>query len=183
MNIEQYQQPYIDRQIIQHSYADWMSTFNTKYHLTLSFTHGASEETTRLLLNRTLVHLNKGIFKRRYRDGKSYIKGFAVREETPAMDTNHFHLLMFDDWLPAPKRMIKEVEKQIAYVNRTSGRDKVQNHLLQTYYNHGGNDLELYVVKQFNDKSKAIDWVGDSVGLLTLDNVEFGRLKFNEQPF
>lgn len=165
---------------LKDSYSTWMASFDSKFHLTLSFSQGAVESKTRNLLNRLMINLNKAIFKARYRRGETYVTGFAIREPTPSLNTDHFHILMTDDfgWLPDNRRMLRQVNRQVEYVNRTADRDKITSAMLQNYYNQGHDDLENYLVKQFNDKSIPWEQASDSIGILTKDMVQFGRANF-----
>lgn len=175
----------LHRQQIKQTLAVWLDTSDTKYHLTLSFPVGTNEIKTKELLNQLIKHLNRSIYKKRYDTGQSYIEGFAIREPTPSMNTDHYHILMVDDgWLPDYKRMDSLISKQVEYLQsrpteRVVKRNFISSHLLQEYYNKGNNGLENYLLKQIDYRSNSIQKVNDSIGTLGKGNVLFGRERFD----
>ena len=98
------------------------------------------------------------------------------------MASDHYHIMMVDreGWLPEPDRMNDLVGKQIRYVNRGSPRNIIKDYRLQDYYNEGNDGLENYITKQFDYPDYPWDKVHDSIGLLSHEQVLFGRLKFDE---
>lgn len=164
---------------------NWLDSLDTKYHLTISFPLGTNEIKTKEVLNLLIKHLNRSIYKKRYDRGQSFINGFAIREPTPSMNTDHYHILMVDDgWLPDYKRMDSLISKQVKYLQsrpteRVVKRNFISSHLLQDYYNKGNNGLENYLLKQIDYRSNSIQKVNDSIGTLGKGNVLFGRERFD----
>lgn len=164
---------------------NWLDLLDTKYHLTISFPLGTNEIKTKEVLNLLIKHLNRSIYKKRYDRGQSFINGFAIREPTPSMNTDHYHILMVDDgWLPDYSRMDSLIGKQVKYLHnslnkRPIKKNFISSHLLQEYYNDGNNGLENYLLKQIDYRPNPIQKVTDSIGTLGVGNVLFGRERFD----
>ena len=105
--------------------------------------------------------MNIKIYKSRYDESlgsssneSSYIKGYAIRERTHEMITDHFHILIAEaDYLPDYYRMLALCEKQInRMANNFNSSKKIENFKLQrAYVGEDGYKLEHYVLKQFNE--------------------------------
>lgn len=173
------------RQQIKQTLAVWLDTSDTKYHLTISFPLGTNEIKTKEVLNLLIKHLNRSIYKKRYDRGQSFINGFAIREPTPSMNTDHYHILMVDDgWLPDYNRMDSLINKHVKYLHnslnkRPIKKNYISSHLLQEYYNDGNNGLENYLLKQIDYRPNSIQKTTDSIGTLGVGNVLFGRERFD----
>lgn len=149
---------------IRDAMIDWLIGNNTRYHLTLTLTRFTPEPVCASQLNKLIKHLNRAIYKRRFKDGLSFIKGFVVQERSTAMHTHHFHILISDDeWLPKRERFEHLIDKHVSYLKRNSGRYCIAHYLLQDYYNDGSNKLEHYLTKQFefvgNRSSNRVGWL------------------------
>ncbi|NQV70911.1 MAG: hypothetical protein HQ498_12870 [Pseudohongiella sp.] len=184
-----------DKILLRTEYINWMASFDHRYVLTISFPNRTNHYQTRRLLNLFLKHLNRKIFKNRYRRGLSFIEGFAVREPTPTEDTDHYHILIFDEgkWLPDKERFEELILKEAARF-REDRRDigdrkkcrfgRKLNYIktvdLQDYYNIFESNLaERYTTKNFGRVHIPWDIANDSIGLLTKGDVEFGRRHFS----
>ncbi|MDP2716493.1 hypothetical protein [Rheinheimera sp.] len=146
---------------------DWLLTNNTRYHLTVTFTRFTPEPVCVSRLNKLIKQLNRAIYKRRFKQGLSFLKGFAVQEYTTAMQTYHFHILIADDdWLPKHERFEQLLNKQLDYLKRYNSQYYIAHYLLQDYYNDGTNKLEWYLTKQFefggSRSSNRVGWLSDT---------------------
>lgn len=165
----------------------WLSSFNIKYHLTLSMREETSEVHARKLLNEILKHLNRRIYKGRYERGESSLKGFAVREDTWGYNTEHYHLLILHGvWVPEYDRMDQLVRGQEIYfdhdrVRKINKKNRITSYELQKYFNEGDDGLERYLTKQFEFLSSSLQRGFDAIGLLGPGKVSFGRETFRVQ--
>lgn len=166
---------------------NWLSSLNIKYHLTLAMRESTSEVQCRNLLNETLKHLNRRIYKGRYSRGESYLKGFAIREDTLGYDTEHYHLLILHgDWVPEYDRMNQLVRDQVMYFDHDQERKinkkgRITSYQLQKYFNKGDDGLESYLTKQFEFLSSPLQRGFDAIGILGPGKVSFGRETFRVQ--
>lgn len=164
--------------------SEWMSKSNTKYQLTITFPKFTDEVWTRRLLNTLIKNLNRSIYKKRFSESKSCIKGFAIRERKKEMMTDHYHILFVDDgWLPDEERMKHLIDKHVNLLKidpKTGKRRKhyIADAFLQNYYNLGDDDLEIYLSKQFEFLSVDIQQALDSIAVLDFGDVAFGRDTF-----
>lgn len=180
----EYRQKKQQREEIKSQCVRWLARFDTKYHLTLNFPKDTNEYWTRRLLNQSLKHLNRSIYKDRYSRGESYLEGFAVRERTFAMNTDHYHILIHDGpFVPGALAIENRMRKQVEYTKRNSIRGLRKNHLagykLQPYINEGNDGLENYLTKQFEWLSNPVQKAHDAIGILGSGEVMFGRFSFN----
>lgn len=172
------------RMFIKKEVVKWLSKQNIKYHLTITFPKFTDEKWTRRLLNTLIKNLNRAIYKKRFSEGKSCLKGFAIRERSKKMMTDHYHILFSDNaWLPKTDKMEHLIDKQVRFLKtdlKTGKKKKyyIQDYLLQNYYNHGDDGLENYVSKQFEYLSIDIQKIKDSIGPLGFGDVVFGRVQF-----
>lgn len=118
-----------ERELLKKAYADWISSTNPKYHLTIIFKPNLTEKATRKLLDKLIIHLNKSLYKKRYLNGKSKLRGFVSRERgkptklenRKVVECDHYHIIFSDndsesrlvDYVP----FLKHIEKQIRYIN------------------------------------------------------------------
>jgi hypothetical protein len=148
---------------------------NTAFHLTITFSKYTTETTCRNGLNRFLKHLNTTLYKRRYKDGKSFLHGIAIQERSVAMLTYHFHILITDDeWLPSYERLDKLMLRQVNYFRKSTHKNTICDYQLQDYYNEGNDQLEHYLTKQYETCSGERDVELSNIGLLSADDVCFG---------
>ena len=77
----------IERMKVKEEIVEWLSKSNTKYHLTITFPKFTDEVWTRRLLNTFIKNLNRSIYKKRFSESRSCIKGFVVRERSTEMMT------------------------------------------------------------------------------------------------
>lgn len=146
---------------------DWFLTNNTRYHLTLTFSHCTPQPVCLAYLNKLFKQLNRAIYKKRYAKGLSFLQGFAVQEYTNAINTYHYHILISDDaCLPDKDRFDDLIQKQLTYLKRYGGKHYITHHLLQHYTNDGTNRLEHYLTKQFefggSKSSNRVGWLSDT---------------------
>jgi len=103
---------------LRDEWVEVLSEPDYKFHLTLTFPKNTPESETRKLLNLLIRHLNRNILNRSYKRGKKFISGFAIQESTPAMSTNHFHVLIIDEeWMPDREKMHQLIHKQVQLFN------------------------------------------------------------------
>ena len=172
------------RMSIKKEVVKWLSKQHIKYHLTITFPKFTDEVWTRRLLNTFIRNLNRAIYKKRFSENKSCLKGFVIRERSAKMMTDHYHILLSDHgWLPTADKMEHLIDKQVKFLKtdlKTGQKKKyyIQDCLLQNYYNHGDDGLENYVSKQFEFLLIDIQKIKDSIGLLGFGEVAFGRDQF-----
>lgn len=169
------------KESLKAGYISWMASPNNRYHLTISFPRDTFHNETRRLLNKLITHLNRRIFKGRYKNGLSYLQGFAVREITYSLYTDHYHIILVDEEMNLPNyaRFKELIEKEINRFRSSGERNFIKSFKLQDYYNSEGDDfLETYLTKQFRYSSISIEQASDSIGVLSVDRVEFGRGTF-----
>ncbi|PCI54494.1 MAG: hypothetical protein COB36_10025 [Alphaproteobacteria bacterium] len=156
---------------------NWLAEQPTAFHLTLSFPPNTNHTSTKELLDRFLIHLNRKIFKRRYSTGKNFIDGIVIREKTRQLNTDHYHIMIFDEgnYLPGYDRMHELVEKEVRRLQGRKIRNYIKSFRLQEYYNDNGTDgLEKYLTKNFYSSSFSIQQAMDSMGVLTEYKTVFG---------
>lgn len=149
---------------------------NTRYFLTLTFPGGAKFARTRALQDRFILHLNRKIYRSAFSKRGVCLRGYSVKELTPDLETNHFHLMIRDDpGLPDYHRMAFLIGAQMAYLQGARKRSCIATFYLLEYYNYGQNDLERYVTKQFEPWSGvSFERATDSIGIITSKGVEYG---------
>jgi hypothetical protein len=181
----EYEQKKNQRYSSKEEIVKWLSGFNTKYHLTLTFPKHMDEKWSRKLLNQSLAHLNRKTFKNRYGRGESFISGFAIREKTYGMNNDHYHILLHENkWLPERDEMTAFLNKQVKYFRSDHERgvmkkQYIYDYYLQDYYNEGDDGLENYLSKKFEFLSVPLQEGYDSIGTLDKNGVVFGREEFN----
>jgi hypothetical protein len=156
---------------------DWLAEQATAYHLTLTFPPHTNHKSTKQLLDLFLTHLNRRIFSRRYSSGKSFIKGVAIREESQQHNTEHYHLMLFDEEsrLPDYDRLHSLIEREIARLTGDYFRNFIKRYRLQEYINTNGTDgLEKYLTKNFYNPSYSLEKAIASIGVLTEGKTIFG---------
>lgn len=168
------------REEIKSQHVKWLASFDTKHHLTLTFPKDTNEYWTRRLLNQTIRHLNRSIYKGRYRRGESYLNGFAIRERTFAMNTDHYHILIHEGTYVPEREVLNHImRKQVEYTKGHSikgfkKKNYLADHYLQPYINEGKDRLENYLLKQFEFLSHPLQKAYDAIGILGPDEVSFG---------
>lgn len=181
----EYEQKKNQRYSFKEEVVKWLSGFETKYHLTITFPKYMDEKWSRKLLNQFLTHLNRKTYKNRYNRGESFINGFAIREKTYGMGNDHYHILLHENkWLPERDEMTAFLNKQIKYFRSNYERGLIKkqyinDYYLQDYRNEGDDSLENYLSKKFEFLSVPLQEAYDSIGVLGVNGVDFGREKFN----
>lgn len=192
------------RKILKDAYIEMFANSDPKYHFTIVFRPNSFNKETITLLDKFIIHLNKSIYKNRYRDNKSKLGGFVVRERGKStkvefnkiLDCDHYHILFSgldsESHLPDHDAFLKHIEKQINYLNlgktnkgvipkafaeklTPNYKRPIRKWLLQNYKNENfDNKLEKYLLKVTSDWSKDNDYVFSCVGLIGKEKVEFG---------
>tara|TARA_R110000822_G_scaffold87042_1_gene202650 strand:- start:460 stop:876 length:417 start_codon:yes stop_codon:yes gene_type:complete len=127
-----------------------------------------------------IKNLNRKIYKKRYDQGKSCIQGVAVRERTPELSTDHFHMIIENsNSLPGYERFDALLKHQIQLLGGNSRygtpkKNYIADYKLQNYYNSGDNKLEAYLTKNFNALGRPLDLIIDDIGIMG-DSVMFGE--------
>ena len=162
-----------------------------RYALTLTFEANSFEKYTRKALNSLIVRLNGSIYKKRYENGLSDLKGYCTRERGKLLRKNteglmycdHYHLIIFegDGYLPDRDSFRRKVLKEMGYLGRDKSLAEFRTFDLQDYYNWGSDDLESYNTKIFDQWFLDDDYVMDSIGPIDRDRVLLGRDVFESQ--
>lgn len=153
----------------------WMRSLDIKYHLTLTFNYGSRESHCIEQLNKFFHYLNLKIYKDRYSKYKKiFIDGLVIMEDTPSMDSVHFHVLILDEsHLPNEVRMNELLQSKMLACNRNC-KTLIKYHLLQEYYSSTESSLEKYLTKNFESLDKVNAW--NRIGTLSVNGVHFGGL-------
>lgn len=157
----------------------WLASLPVTHHLTLSFHANTNHDETKKLLDLFFKHLNRRIYKGRYNKGLSYIRGIVIRENTPGLLTDHYHILILDEdrTLPDHGRLQSLISKTVRSLKGSSYRNRnhIKAYLLQPYSDEAGeNRLEAYLLKSITGilhKTSAFD----QIGCLDPDKVIFGQ--------
>lgn len=162
---------------LRNAYKEMLRDLPTRYHLTLTFTHSLSEHKAVKLLNKLLKYLNRAILKNRYELSGDSLQGVVVKEDTPAMETVHFHILISDSegQLPEFSRMEEIVEKKVRLVNRCESKlNRINKRLLQEYYEGDENsNLEQYLTKIFEKGSLSMNEKMNAICPMSAEGVSF----------
>ena len=157
-------------------YIKWFQGLDTKYHLTLTMSHGTSERNAIALMNDLIKKLNSKIFKKRYTLHRTdSLQGVAVMEDSANMDTVHFHMLILKSQYLPSKKKLEAMIKSILSVNKRYKRHRINEFTLDDYYLSFKTSIEGYVTKIFERYGNA-QAARDRFGFLGLDKVEFGGI-------
>jgi len=169
--------------------ADW----SNKYHWTITFRDGFSDEFYHQSFNHLLMQLNQLLFPRRqvHRDVFSCIRGFAMRERGKK-GALHFHCIIRDQYNDLESKRSFQQALDIAIPRITYGPKlydvntgkwhakrligRRHGSLLDPYFNYGSSALEKYVTKQFDDMGFGTDYCLDCIGLLGQGGAIFGDI-------
>lgn len=171
----------------------WLTNPTNKYHLTVTFRPGLSNNLYHQKFEHLIHKLNQALYSRRYRIKQPirYLYGFAMRELNSNGEV-HFHCLIQDPHGDLESKndlqsALDKVVPKITYGRKSydvstkkwKGRRLIvekDGPLLQSYYNDGSSRLEEYVTKQFDDWRFSVDECLGCVGLLGRDGVNFGGI-------
>ena len=181
----------INREYFRRGLVEFIATNKPKYALTVTFEANSFEIKTRKALDHLIVRMNKEIYKGRYINGLSDLKGVVSRERGKLLSRStqglmycdHYHIIIFegDGYLPEREHFRRKLLKEIDLINRDDESARFRTHMLQDYFNEGSDSLEMYVTKIFDDWFLDDEYVTDSIGVIGRDRVEFGRLFFEEK--
>ncbi len=171
------------KQLIKRGFIETIYNSNPRYFLTITFSAFTPRKILRDMLDKLLKNLNQKIYKQRFNRREIGLTGIAVAEPTPAMETDHFHIVIFDnEYLPNKDVFDHKIFKQISRLNRAfKSKFKIDyGYDFQEYYATDTRDLERYVTKQFDgfdhqnlciDRIAPFDkdgvWFGDAYTSLT----------------
>lgn len=157
-------------------YIKWLQSRDTKYHLTLTMSHGTSERNAIALMNDLIKKLNSKIFKKRYTFHQSAcLLGFTVMEDTSKMESVHFHILIWESPYIPGKEKLEALIESILSAGKKHGRDRIGKFKVDSYYLSVNTSIEKYVTKVF-------EWYGnpqaarDRFGFLGPNKIEFGGI-------
>jgi hypothetical protein len=158
----------------------------TRYHLTISFTEGTNKKLCIHLLNIFTKHLNDYILKNRFNRHNQRIAGFAIQEPTRSMNSDHFHIFIFDEekQLPGFERLQEIIDKKVKSANRSVGNDrfKMKEGYLQDYYKQvkenkdaekESRSLEEYLTKNFERYELSLDEMLSTMCPLDAESISF----------
>jgi hypothetical protein len=174
----------------------WMSSFDNKYSLTITFRNGTSNKATQDGFNKLIHLLNQRIFGRRYKKKDLFITGIVARE-CQLNGTLHYHAILRENGTKLPNKndfdkileeCILKIKSQPKY-SSSSIYDDNQNVVteqkmrlvandgydLQEYYNNQDNKLEKYITKNFELSKLTITEAINSYDLITKDSITFGQ--------
>lgn len=180
-------------QAVRDAYAQLLEHPDNKYHLTINFKDGYSDNFYHEALNHLIRVLNKKLFGARYMDRGLFLKGFVVRERGES-GYLHFHIVITDlrgvlsqakiPFRSACCRSVHKVygrhfrlfEKQNEDV-RASRLIGKNSWVLQEYYKSIVEDgLEGYLTKTLEDEEVSWSDKNNLVGVLDSQCVQFGVL-------
>lgn len=174
--IELIQQEHLTGHYERDVYIKWFQNLDTKYHLTLTMSHGTSERNAIALMNDLIKKLNSKIFKKRYTFHQSaYLRGVTVMEDTSKMESVHFHFLIRKSPYIPCKEKLEALIESILSAGKSHGRDRIDEFKLDSYYLSVDTSIEKYLTKIF-------EWYGnpqaarDRFGFLGPSKVEFGGI-------
>lgn len=162
---------------LRNAYKEMLHDLPTKYHLTLVFKYHVSERKAVELLNRFLKYLNRAILKNRYELSGQSLQGVVVKENTPSMETVHFHIMISDreGQLPDFSRMEEIVGKKVRLANRYESKlNRIEKQLLQEYYvGDESSSLEQYLTKTFERGSLSMNEKMNAICPMSAEGVSF----------
>ena len=161
---------------------NWLAKQEIKYHLTVTYRKGVSQNRSRKEVDYFMHLLNTNIYRRSYAQGYRYIKGFAVRETTVERGEDHYRMMILDgEGIPDIDDMKAIVDKKLMHRKRSNHWDAIHNGKLQEYYNiEGSNGLQKYLTKNSLRASCSGQLMFDQIGFLGDYGTSFGRLEFDD---
>ncbi|MCL1479708.1 MAG: hypothetical protein MH219_20395 [Marinobacter sp.] len=175
-----------EKEQARNEFIDFLQKQPTRYHLTVSFTEGTNRKMCIRLLNIFVKHLNTYILKNRFTKYDQKIAGFVVLEPTRSLNTDHFHIFIFDEdnKLCDFDRLEEIIDKKIISANRSIGnqRYKIKKSYLQNYYKtvkenknekEERRSLEEYLTKNFERYDLSINEMLSTLCPLDAESISF----------
>jgi len=161
---------------------EWLQSLPIKFHLTLTMSYGTSERDAVILMNELVKKLNIRIFGKRYTTHKTAcLQGVVVMEDTPDMETVHFHILILDlPYVPTNCDLTDKINKVLVTDSHHYRQNKIMHFQLDDYYLSFDTSIERYVSKIY-ESNYDIQTIRDRFGFLGPDKVEFGGVNLRSR--